>query len=88
MELVKERGVNMKKRKFNLSRLYQCEQAISRWLCGRNVHGITPKMVSDYLVWLHRFHPELRERVNADIEDMTRVYNETDVYLQYNVGQI
>ena len=58
-----------------LVKLYECERAISRWLCHRHYVGYKPSYVVDYLVWLHKFHPELRERVDDAIDDLTECYN-------------
>lgn len=78
----------MKKQKFNTHRLSLYEQAIERWKLGKYVCGITPSMVADYLVWLHQFHPELRERVNEAIDDMTSLYRDGLIFNEYNIGQI
>ena len=57
----------------NLSRLQRCEQDIVRHGFRKPGTTFTITQILDYLLWVRRFHPELRERVDDDIADLYEV---------------
>lgn len=63
----------MKEATFNLSRLQRCESDLVRIGLRKPVVRYNLEQIMNYLCWLYRFHPELRERVKDDIEDVIEV---------------
>lgn len=60
-------------KKLNLWRLQRCEMDISRHGLRKPGCQFTIDQILDYLIWVKRFHPELRDRVNDDLDDLYEV---------------
>lgn len=57
-------------------KLVMCEERIASWERWPVYDGVKPSSIADQLVWLHKWHPELRERVSKAIDRMSKLYED------------
>lgn len=62
------------RRNVAMHKLFMCEYYIDEWERWPRYTGVKPSYITEQLVWLHKWHPELRERVGHNMDRMSLLY--------------